>query len=96
MGIYLYGSTRETSERWYENLRRRFPKLRIAGREPSLFRTLLPEEGRALAERIRSSGAGVVFIGLGAQHRSCLPTTTARSSMPCRSAWVQRSIFTPA
>jgi len=65
VGVYLYGSKAPTVERLCANLRDMFPKLRIAGWEPSLFRPLLPEESRAVAARIRASGAGLVFIGLG-------------------------------
>lgn len=63
--IYLYGSTREVVTELAGSLQRRFPSLVIAGVEPSLFRPISPEEGAELGERIRASGARIVFIGLG-------------------------------
>jgi exopolysaccharide biosynthesis WecB/TagA/CpsF family protein len=39
--------------------------LRIAGSEPSRFRALSDREQLELAERIRQSGASLVFVGLG-------------------------------
>jgi exopolysaccharide biosynthesis WecB/TagA/CpsF family protein len=65
IGVYLYGSTGSTVGRLREALERRFPELRVVGCEPSLFRPLTAEEDQALVERIASSGAGFVFIGLG-------------------------------
>nr|RDS94757.1 glycosyltransferase [Cereibacter sphaeroides f. sp. denitrificans] len=63
--IYLYGSTEAVVEKLAAALQARFPGLVVAGREPSVFRPLEPQERRALAARIRASGARLVFIGLG-------------------------------
>jgi N-acetylglucosaminyldiphosphoundecaprenol N-acetyl-beta-D-mannosaminyltransferase len=63
--IYLYGSTEATVRRLEQALRSRFPTLRIAGAEPSIFRELTADESRALGERIRRSGAMILFVGLG-------------------------------
>ncbi len=63
--IYLYGSTQAVVTRLSENLARQFPGLRIAGAGPSLFRALRPAESKDLAQRIRGSGAAMVFVGLG-------------------------------
>ena len=65
VGIYLYGSDQDTVQKLAMNLTARFPALPLVGHEPSLFRPLTPREDTALIERIRSSGAGVVFVGLG-------------------------------
>jgi exopolysaccharide biosynthesis WecB/TagA/CpsF family protein len=65
LGVYLYGSTPAVLERLVENLTRRFPGLRIAGWEAPPFRPLRPEEDAQVVERIRRSGARLVFIGLG-------------------------------
>jgi len=63
--IYLYGGMPESLERLCRNLREWFPELRIAGSEAPSFRPLTVEEDRAAIERIRASGAQLVFIGLG-------------------------------
>lgn len=63
--VYLYGSTSEVVSALARNLSAMFPRLRVAGAEPSLFRPLEPEDSIALAGRIRASGARIVFVGLG-------------------------------
>ncbi len=65
LSIYLYGSTPEVSARLGDNLRRRFPKLLIAGTRPSAFRRLSLEEREQVTREIRRSGAALVFVGLG-------------------------------
>lgn len=64
-GIYLYGSTASVLDRLARSLRERFPDLTISGREPSKFRRLAPDEKADVVERIRSSGARLVVVGLG-------------------------------
>jgi N-acetylglucosaminyldiphosphoundecaprenol N-acetyl-beta-D-mannosaminyltransferase len=63
--IYLYGSTRPTLERLVTSLRARFPRLEIAGHEPSKFRRALPGEPEQIARRVSGSGARMLFVGLG-------------------------------
>jgi N-acetylglucosaminyldiphosphoundecaprenol N-acetyl-beta-D-mannosaminyltransferase len=63
--IYLYGSRAETVQALAAALAQRFPNLRIAGVEPSAFRVLAAEEKESLIQRIRESGARIVFAGLG-------------------------------
>jgi N-acetylglucosaminyldiphosphoundecaprenol N-acetyl-beta-D-mannosaminyltransferase len=63
--IYFYGGTPEILVSLKQSLQARFPRLVIAGMEPSQFRRLSPAERELLAERIRSSGAAIAFVGLG-------------------------------
>lgn len=63
--IYLYGSTKSVVTSLVESLSRIFPGIIIAGSEPSVFRKLNPNEKASLQQRIRFSGASIVFIGLG-------------------------------
>jgi len=63
--VYLYGSTPTVLANLERNLARRFPGLVVAGREPSQFRVLSPDEAAAAAERIRAAGPAIVFAGLG-------------------------------
>jgi exopolysaccharide biosynthesis WecB/TagA/CpsF family protein len=63
--VYIYGSTPQTLDQLSSSLRRMIPELRIAGAEPSRFRTARPGEPMALAARIRDSGARLVLAGLG-------------------------------
>jgi exopolysaccharide biosynthesis WecB/TagA/CpsF family protein len=63
--VYFYGSTPEVVAALARSLAARFPGLEVAGAEPSIFRPLTAAESEALGERIRASGAGIVFVGLG-------------------------------
>jgi len=63
--IYLYGSWPETIEALHLALARDFPQLMVAGAEPGRFVDMDVEAQNELANRIRSSGARLVFIGLG-------------------------------
>jgi len=63
--IYLYGSTGPVVTALAESLMRIFPGINIVGSEPSAFRKLNPTEQASLQQRIQSSGASIVFVGLG-------------------------------
>lgn len=63
--VYFYGSTPDVLSSLQKSLKERFPKIVIAGMECSKFRRLTPDEKPLVAERIRSSGASIVFVGLG-------------------------------
>jgi exopolysaccharide biosynthesis WecB/TagA/CpsF family protein len=63
--IYLYGSTEKTLNRFATNLESKFPGLIIAGKEASKFRRLTSQEKMDVVERIKHSGARIVFVGLG-------------------------------
>lgn len=63
--IYLYGSRAEVLAPLVDRLRARFPKLEVAGFEPSVFRQTKPAERDEIIARIRRSGAAITFVGLG-------------------------------
>jgi N-acetylglucosaminyldiphosphoundecaprenol N-acetyl-beta-D-mannosaminyltransferase len=63
--IYLYGSTSETLAELERNLNDIHPGLKVAGRQPSRFRTATDEEQSADVIEILASGAQIVFAGLG-------------------------------
>ena len=65
LSIYLYGSEKETLNKFAHNLAQLYPGLKIAGMEASKFRRLTEEERLELVERIKASGANAVFLGLG-------------------------------
>lgn len=66
VSIYLYGSTPAVIDRLVARLRELFPALVIAGAESPPFRPLTPTEDAAVVRRINDSGAGLLFIGIGA------------------------------
>jgi exopolysaccharide biosynthesis WecB/TagA/CpsF family protein len=63
--IFFYGSRADVLERLVANVQSLHPALSVAGAEPSKFRQVSPEEKREIAERIRSSGAAITFVGIG-------------------------------
>lgn len=65
LSIYLYGSTNLVLDALSKNLCQRFPKLIIAGMQPSKFKTISLEEKQKIAQEIRNSGAAITFVGLG-------------------------------
>ncbi len=65
VGVYLYGSTERVNRSLARKLQERYPLLNVGGAEPSVFRPLTAREESELVARINSSGAGVLFVGLG-------------------------------
>jgi N-acetylglucosaminyldiphosphoundecaprenol N-acetyl-beta-D-mannosaminyltransferase len=63
--VFFYGSTAEILASLERSLTRKFPRLKIAGTEASRFRRLAPNEENKLAQRLKASGAGILFVGLG-------------------------------
>ncbi len=65
LSVYLYGSQTEVLKKFETNLKAKFPKLRIAGKQPSRFRQVTPGEQQEIAQTIKASGASIVMVGLG-------------------------------
>lgn len=65
IGIYLYGGTEDCLQQLQINLIKRFPKLKIVGTDSPPFRSLELQEEEMALEKIRQSGAGILFVGLG-------------------------------
>ena len=63
--IYCYGSSEATLSKLRVRLQEAFPALRIAGMESPPYRALTDAEDKAAVERINTSGARFVFVGLG-------------------------------
>jgi N-acetylglucosaminyldiphosphoundecaprenol N-acetyl-beta-D-mannosaminyltransferase len=63
--VYFYGSTNSTLKALDDRLRQIFPDLVIAGLESPPFRQLALEEDAQAVQRINTSGAAIVFVGLG-------------------------------
>ena len=62
--VYFYGSSEATLTLLEQRLRAVFPALRFITESPP-FRTLTADEDAAAVDRINTSGAGIVFVGLG-------------------------------
>lgn len=65
VGVYFYGSTPHVIESLAQQLSEWYETLKIVGMRPSRFRDPTPEEDADDVADINSSGAGIVFVGLG-------------------------------
>jgi N-acetylglucosaminyldiphosphoundecaprenol N-acetyl-beta-D-mannosaminyltransferase len=63
--VYFYGGGQALMAELVDVLRARIPALRIAGAEAAPVLPRQPEVDPAMLERIRTSGARLVFVGLG-------------------------------
>ena len=63
--IGLYGGTPELLETFVDILESRYPGVRVACRIAPPFRPLTPEEDERVTEEILSSGARILFVGIG-------------------------------
>jgi N-acetylglucosaminyldiphosphoundecaprenol N-acetyl-beta-D-mannosaminyltransferase len=64
--VGFYGGTPASVEALTSSLSKRIPGLRIVYRWAPPFRPLTAEEDRQATDDIRRSGAGILFVGLGA------------------------------
>jgi N-acetylglucosaminyldiphosphoundecaprenol N-acetyl-beta-D-mannosaminyltransferase len=63
--VFFYGSTDEVLRKLCAQLRQEFTSLSIAGAQSSKFRCLSAAEKDLLCGDVRTSGARIVFVGLG-------------------------------
>jgi N-acetylglucosaminyldiphosphoundecaprenol N-acetyl-beta-D-mannosaminyltransferase len=63
--IFLYGSTTEVLDKLTHSIKRRFPKIQIAGTQSSKFRNISVDERDEIVNKIHASGARIVIVGLG-------------------------------
>lgn len=69
---YFYGNEQGNLGLLRVSLEKAYPELTIAGMEPSVFRPLSKDEKEELAERVNSSGADFLWVGLGAPRQEVL------------------------
>lgn len=65
VSLFLFGSKRATIDGFVAEIRRRHPRIRIAGTQADRFRDATPDEDEADIRTINESGAGVVLVGRG-------------------------------
>jgi N-acetylglucosaminyldiphosphoundecaprenol N-acetyl-beta-D-mannosaminyltransferase len=63
--VGFYGGSEAVLKRMIENLRSRFPGLKVAYAFSPPFRRLTDEEDKRVVYEINSSGARILFVGLG-------------------------------
>lgn len=69
---YLYGGKEGVAEQMRAGLEREVPGVSVVGTECPPFRPLDDDDVRRLAERVRDSGATVVWVGLGTPRQDYL------------------------
>jgi N-acetylglucosaminyldiphosphoundecaprenol N-acetyl-beta-D-mannosaminyltransferase len=80
---YLYGGKDGVADQMAEVLRRRTPEAVVAGTDTPPFRPLTDADLDALVERVRASGANILWIGLGTPRQDYLVHRLSASlSMP--------------
>jgi len=65
LSVYFYGSTPAVLSQLEQSLSHKFPRLVVAGAESSKFRQISREEKAQVVQNIHTSGASIVFLGLG-------------------------------
>jgi exopolysaccharide biosynthesis WecB/TagA/CpsF family protein len=63
--VFFYGSQEEVVSKLAASMTGKCPGLQVAGFQASRFTTLSPAERQSLIQRIRESGARILFVGLG-------------------------------
>jgi len=63
---YFYGGAEGIAETLKEKLCREYPGLQVVGTYTLPFRTLSPQEDRAIVERVNSTQPDILWVGLGA------------------------------
>lgn len=63
--VFFYGSTWRTLNLLIKKVSARFPNVKISGSYSPPFRPLTPNEDDSITNIINSSGARIVFVGLG-------------------------------
>jgi N-acetylglucosaminyldiphosphoundecaprenol N-acetyl-beta-D-mannosaminyltransferase len=65
IGIYLYGSTEHTLQKFSQFISSNYPNLKICGIHIDRFRDATEEEDIIDIKHINNSGAGIIFVGRG-------------------------------
>jgi N-acetylglucosaminyldiphosphoundecaprenol N-acetyl-beta-D-mannosaminyltransferase len=65
LSVFLYGSTRETLDAFNAQIKKNYPKLRLAGMISPPFRALSEDETKSMIEEINNAGSNIVLVGLG-------------------------------
>jgi len=63
--IGLYGGTPESLETLHQMLKKRYPEIEVACRIAPPFRPLTAEEDEKVTQEIATSGARILFVGIG-------------------------------
>jgi exopolysaccharide biosynthesis WecB/TagA/CpsF family protein len=65
LSVYLYGSTKDTLDKFQSFINRNYPSAKIAGVHTDRFREATPEEDKEDIDKINASGANIVLVGRG-------------------------------
>lgn len=65
LSVFLYGSTPETLDAFQAQIKKNYPKLKLAGMISPPFRALSEDEANSMIEEINNAGTNIVLVGLG-------------------------------
>ena len=65
ISVFLFGGKQEALDQLEDELIRKLPELNVADTLASKFRKVTPMEKLEIIQQIKSSGAGITFVGLG-------------------------------
>jgi len=82
---YFYGNTKQNLEKFIETVKNKYRGINICGFENSIFRELCIDEKRELKERIKDSGADIVWVALGAPRQEFFCAELCNDTNAC---WV--------
>ncbi len=63
---FFFGGSEEAIKKLRNNIKQKYPNLKIVGMISPPFRTLTDEEDKGVIKRINESGADIIWVGLGA------------------------------
>ncbi len=78
--VFLYGNTFLVLKKLKQNLKVRFPKLKIVGSEESKFRDLTKKEWGNLIKKIEQSKTNIIFISLGSPRQEIFSYMLSKQS----------------
>jgi N-acetylglucosaminyldiphosphoundecaprenol N-acetyl-beta-D-mannosaminyltransferase len=65
LSVFLFGSTPETLDAFYAQIKKDYPSLRLAGMISPPFRALSEDETNSMIAEINNAGTHIVLVGLG-------------------------------
>ncbi|MBS1952286.1 MAG: N-acetylmannosaminyltransferase [Cytophagales bacterium] len=81
--VFFYGSTPEVLQQLKNKVQEKFPALAVAGMISPPFRPLTNEETGRMIDSINSSGAHLVFVGLGCPKQEMWMANNSRHINAC-------------
>ncbi len=83
LSVFLYGSTPETLDAFQAQIKKNYPKLRLAGMISPPFRALSEHETKSTIADINDAGTHIVLVGLGCPKQEIWMANNSASINAC-------------